>query len=164
MQNGTPENNVQCGKYSSRVRIYRALSLAELRHLELAPTSPSDLTPRNPPRPSAAPHLAPTRLSDPLPRDRLAPLAPSAPFASTSRSVMHKALDLRPNGPNGPHRLARTKRAPKRAPSNELATLVRVTLSSQSKSRPTMHATLPCNYPAQCHPNTVSCLRACPEP
>ena len=39
---------------------------------------------------------------DPLTRDRLAPLAPNAPFTRTSRPVMRADRALRPIAPNGP--------------------------------------------------------------
>ena len=39
---------------------------------------------------------------DPLTRDRLAPLAPNAPFTRTSHPVMRADRALRPIAPNGP--------------------------------------------------------------
>ena len=61
---------------------------------------------------------------DPLTRDRLAPLAPNAPFTRTSRSVTRADRALRPIAPNGPkvlhkHLALESSRGPNALPTRD---------------------------------------------
>ena len=90
-----------------------------------------------------------TRSTDPRTRDRLAPLAPSAPKTHPSRSVMRADLALRPNGANDPNRLRWPKR-PKSSPSPNAAVVTGLNLLELQNCAPAPHT------PTQTTPSTTS--------